>query len=71
MSTRSGTGLSIPGPSGPDPVNEAIRVRGGASADDVAAIVAALNRLRIRQHPDGYERWRAGRLAALRVRAAR
>jgi hypothetical protein len=37
----------------------------------VAAIVAALHRLRIRQQPDGYERWRAGRLAALTVRPAR
>jgi hypothetical protein len=71
MSARSGTGPFIPGRSGPDPAGEAIRVRGGASADDVAAIVAALHRLRIRQQPDGYERWRAGRLAALGVRPAR
>jgi hypothetical protein len=56
---------------GAAPSGEAVRVRGGASAEDVAAIVEALQRLTLRRQPGGYERWRAGRLAALRVRPAR
>jgi hypothetical protein len=53
------------------PVEEAaiavIAVRGGASAEEVAAVLAALShRQGDQQHVEGYAAWRASRLRALR-----
>jgi hypothetical protein len=46
----------------------AVRVRGGASAEEIAAVVAALHRVALggAAPESGYARWRRQRLAALR-----
>lgn len=49
-----------------------VRVRGGATEEELAAVLAALQGAAIPSEPagrpSGYERWRRTRLAALRVR---
>lgn len=40
-------------------------VRGQATAEEVAALLASLRRADSRPSLDGYERWRASRLAAV------
>jgi hypothetical protein len=46
---------------------EVLRVRGTTDPADIAAVVAALSSARSdRPEPSAYERWRAGRVAALR-----
>jgi hypothetical protein len=47
-----------------------VTVRGGATAEEVAAVLAVLRRP-VADAPDPYERWRAGRLAALSRTASR
>jgi hypothetical protein len=42
-----------------------IAVRGNATDEELAAVLAALAERQARE-PSGYERWRSGRLAALR-----
>ena len=42
-----------------------IAVRGNATDDELAAVLAALAERQARE-PSAYERWRSGRLAALR-----
>lgn len=48
-------------------MSEGVRVSGGATAEEVAAVVAALSARAgaPREVRDGYEGWRRGRLAAL------
>jgi hypothetical protein len=46
---------------------DSMRVRGGASAEEVVAILAALHRVTPHEQPGGYERWRSARLAALKA----
>jgi hypothetical protein len=43
-----------------------IRVRGGATAEEVAAVLAVVGRSEDEPVPDSYSRWREGRLAAVR-----
>ena len=44
-----------------------LRIRGGATSDELAALLALLARTpHGRPEADGYTRWRRGRLAALR-----
>ncbi len=43
-----------------------VEVRGSANAEELAAVVAVLSRP-ADPLPSGYERWRAGRIAALRT----
>ncbi len=45
-----------------------VRVRGGASDEEVAAVIAAVATRAGVPEPSGYERWRAARLAAVRPR---
>jgi len=49
-------------------MSEGVRVRGAATAEEVAAVLAVLARTNgdAEVHEDGYERWRAGRRRALR-----
>jgi hypothetical protein len=49
--------------------DRAIRVRGAATADEVAAVLAALARRRAATE-DAYEQWRRRRIAASRVGSA-
>jgi hypothetical protein len=60
----------------PDAALGALRVRGGATPEEVAAVLAALSRVGRRgsaavDADDAYERWRSGRLRALRETAGR
>jgi hypothetical protein len=43
-----------------------VAVRGNATAEELAAVLAVISQRRQTPQADGYERWRAGRLAALR-----
>lgn len=48
-------------------MSDAIEVRGAASAEEIAAVLAVLARSDQRREPlTGYARWRATRLRALR-----
>jgi hypothetical protein len=49
----------------------AISVRGGATAEEVAAVLALLTRSEPAPPPDPYRRWRQTRLAALRAEVRR
>jgi hypothetical protein len=60
----------VSAPPAPDPD---VRVRGGATAEELAAVLAVLRRSVRRVAPhrghdagSAYERWRSGRLAVLR-----
>jgi hypothetical protein len=48
-----------------------IGVHGGATDEEIAAVVAALGRRTRVAQPSAYERWRAQRLAALRPARSR
>jgi hypothetical protein len=41
-----------------------VQVRGNATAEELAAVLAVVAQREAPSRPDGYERWRAGRLAA-------
>jgi hypothetical protein len=49
----------------PEPADGPVIVRGHATALEVAAVLASLRLVDAQISPDGYERWRATRLAAL------
>ena len=51
----------------PEPVDGLVIVRGHATAEEVAAVVASLRQVDSRAARDRYEQWRATRLAALRA----
>lgn len=46
-----------------------ITVRGNATAEEVAAVLALLSTRRAEEEPDGYRQWRATRLKSLRRKA--
>ncbi|MGH8963256.1 MAG: hypothetical protein ACRDWT_19035 [Jatrophihabitantaceae bacterium] len=48
-------------------MSEPIRVRGDATAEEVVAVLAALNRNASPEELAGYELWRARRIRALRA----
>ena len=45
-----------------------VRVRGNATAEELAAVLALVSHVERGVEPDRYERWRLARLAALRAR---
>jgi hypothetical protein len=51
-------------------VSAALRVRGNASAEELAVVVALISQLEHGPEPDRYAEWRHARLAALRARPA-
>ncbi len=51
-------------------MSAAVQVRGNASAEELAVVVALLSQLERAPGPDRYAEWRRIRLAALRTRPA-
>jgi hypothetical protein len=49
---------------------DGLRVRGNATAEEVAAVVALMSHRDRAAEPDRYTEWRRTRLAALRARPA-
>jgi hypothetical protein len=47
-----------------------VRVRGNATAEEVAVVVALMSQFDREPEPDRYTEWRRARLAALRARPA-
>jgi hypothetical protein len=51
-------------------VSAGVRIRGNASAEELAVVLALISQLDRVAEPDRYTEWRDGRLAALRARPA-